>query len=99
MNADGSSPTRLTNTGGRVSDPSYQSVDENPAWSPDGRRIYFDSSRDGNLDVYVMNADGSGQTRLTESPALDAIPVPSPDGRSILFTSDRADRDRRQLYA
>jgi dipeptidyl aminopeptidase/acylaminoacyl peptidase len=98
MNADGSSQTRLTHTAGRVGNPDHESVDQNPAWSPDGRRIYFDSSRDGNLNVYVMNADGSGQTRLTDSPALDAIPIPSPDGRTVLFTSDRLDRDRRELF-
>jgi TolB protein len=36
-----------------------------PAWSPDGRRLAFGSDRDGDLEVYVMNADGSGQRRLT----------------------------------
>ena len=37
----------------------------NPAWSPDGRRIAFLTGRDGNFEVYVMNADGSGQRNLT----------------------------------
>ena len=37
-----------------------------PAWSPDGRRIAFDSQRDGNREIYVMDADGSGVTRLTD---------------------------------
>jgi TolB protein len=36
------------------------------------------SSRDGNLEVYVMNADGSGQTRLTDNPAADGSPAWSP---------------------
>jgi TolB protein len=35
------------------------------AWSPDGRKITFVSDRDGTYEVYVMNADGSGQRRLT----------------------------------
>jgi Tol biopolymer transport system component len=38
-------------------------------WSPDGRKIAFDSLRDGNAEIYVMNADGSDQRRLTRTPA------------------------------
>ena len=39
-----------------------------PAWSPDGSKIAFTSDSDGDYEVYVMNADGSAQTRLTNSP-------------------------------
>ena len=42
-------------------------------------RIAFDSDRDGNFDVYVMDADGSNQTRLTNNPAQDRVPAWSPD--------------------
>lgn len=38
-------------------------------------KIAFDSQRDGNPEIYVMNADGSGQTNLTNNPANDAIPA------------------------
>jgi len=71
MNADGSSAVNLTNN---------PANDEYPAWSPDVKRIAFDSSREGNLnsDIYVMNADGTNQTRLTDTTALDGIPVWSP---------------------
>jgi len=48
-----------------------------PNWSPDGR-IAFRSSRDGNPEIYVMNADGSGQRRVTHTPFLDLFPVWSP---------------------
>ena len=60
-----------------------------PAWSPDGRRIAFASTRDGNREIYVMNADGSGVTRLTDNDADDGYPSWSPDGRRIAFDSNR----------
>ena len=41
-------------------------------------RIAFESYRDGNTEIYVMNADGSNQTRLTNNPALDSGPAWSP---------------------
>ena len=41
-------------------------------------RIAFVSERDGNAEIYVMNADGSGQTRLTNNPANDSIPACGP---------------------
>ncbi|HXI33128.1 MAG TPA: PKD domain-containing protein [Gemmatimonadales bacterium] len=52
-------------------------------------RIAFVSSRDGNAEIYVMNADGSGVTRLTDDPASDFYPTWSPDGSRIAFTSTR----------
>jgi Tol biopolymer transport system component len=60
-----------------------------PAWSPDGRKIAFVSDRDGNSEIYVMNANGSGQRSLTRNPAYDADPAWSPDGRKIAFVSNR----------
>jgi len=62
MNADGSGKVRLTSAPGD---------DLFPVWSPDGRRIAFDSHRDGDREVYVMNADGSGQQRITSNPGFD----------------------------
>jgi Tol biopolymer transport system component len=62
--------------------------DFDPAWSPDGKRIAFTSTRDGNNEIYLMNADGSTQTRLTNNAAIDIDPKWSPDGR-ILFNSTR----------
>ena len=51
---------------------------QRPSWSPDGRKIAFTTKRDGNFEVYVMNADGSGQRNLTRNPAPDRSPVWSP---------------------
>lgn len=54
-----------------------------------GGRIAFVSNRDGNNEIYVMNADGSGVTRLTNNPSDDASPSWSPDARRIDFVSNR----------
>src|SRR6266511_1713409 len=67
---------------------------EYPAWSPDGTRIAFmGQTPEGteNYEIYVMNADGTGRRRLTDSPASDGFPSWSPDGTKIAFTSTRDD--------
>jgi hypothetical protein len=51
-----------------------QPGDGSPSWSPDGTRIAFGSSRDGNPEIYVMEADGSNQMRITRSPSFDGAP-------------------------
>jgi len=85
MNADGSNVRRLTD------DPASE---REPAWSPDGTRIVFTSTRDEagvppndvyNAELYVMNADGSNQTRVTNDPGVDTQPAWSPDGTRIAF--------------
>jgi Tol biopolymer transport system component len=57
--------------------------------SPDGSRIVFQSVRDGNQEIYVMNADGSEETRVTDNPAHDAFASWSPDGSKIIFETNR----------
>ena len=52
-------------------------------------KIAFTSNRDGNDEIYVMNADGTGVTRLTNDPASDRQPAWSPDGSRIAFASNR----------
>jgi Tol biopolymer transport system component len=65
--------------------------EEDPAWSPDGRRIVYRDSRRGfnlNDEIYVMKADGSHRRNLTRSPLTnDWGPAWSPDGRLIAFNS------------
>ena len=82
MNADGSNPTRITNS---------FTIDAWPSWSPDGSKIAFQSYRDGNENIYVMNADGTDPVRLTSHPKVDYYPAWSPDGSKIAFYSDRDD--------
>ena len=68
--------------------------DAGARWSPDGTRIAFKSTRGGNgkWDIYVMNADGSNITRLTDT-ANNHDPVWMPDGKSVLISSDRESRE------
>jgi Tol biopolymer transport system component len=86
MNADGSNQTNLTN------DPAWEG---RPAWSPDGTKIAFDSGRDGNSEIYVMNAaDGSDVSRLSEG----FMPAWSPDGTKIAFASYPDGTWREEIY-
>jgi TolB protein len=99
MNADGSNVVRLTRD---------QGSNQEPSWSKGGNQIVFTSTRDtdptssegDDLEVYVMNADGSGATRLTNNATREATPVFSPDGRHIAFVSsrDHPGTDKTELY-
>lgn len=89
MNADGSNKIRLTNN---------SVYDGEPAFSPDGSKIAFTSSRDNSFDkeIYVMNADGSNPRNLTNDTINNGVfwdvePAFSPDGSKIVFSSTRAD--------
>lgn len=73
--------------------------DEQPRWSPDGRRVAFKSNRGGSYNLYVMDADGRNVVRLTDHAGNDHDPTWLPDGQSMVFSSDR-DRGtgRNDLY-
>jgi hypothetical protein len=77
--------------------PKYPTDGWGPAWTPNGKQIFFSSSRDGKAQIYRMNADGSGQTRITHDGNNDLSPAVSPDGRQIAFISDRND-STTELY-
>lgn len=84
MNSDGSGQVNISNNA---------SNDKQPSWSPDGTKIAFASDRDqaGFSSIYVMNANGTSQTRLTISGSgfRDEQPVWSPDGTKLAFTTTR----------
>jgi Tol biopolymer transport system component len=64
-------------------------VEDDPDWSPDGSKLAFISDRTGDVEVFVMDADGSNVDQLTDSAGEDWHPDWSPDGSQILFTSKR----------
>jgi len=99
MRPDGSGLTDLTNN------PAH---DINPYWSLDGKRIAFQSDRDGFMNLYVMNADGLNLIQVTnnEQPTANAhhefgvsdhSPW-SPDGNKLLFTEWSPDNETYKLY-
>ena len=63
-----------------------------PAFSPDGKRLAFGSSKDGDFEIYTMDPEGGNVTRLTHSPGLDMRPAWSPDGKRLAFISNRDGR-------
>jgi len=80
MNSDGTGIIQLTNS------PSALNFD--PSWSGDGTKIAFTSNRDGgDFEIYVMNTDGTDQTRLTNRVGNEASPNFSYDGSKITFNS------------
>lgn len=81
VNADG--------TGARAGVVGVGPADRDAAWAPDGRRLAFTSTRDGNEEIYVVDVEAGVQTRLTSDPARDHDPAWSPDGTRVVFASER----------
>jgi TolB protein len=82
---------QLLKTGERQRVSARAGVNQAPAWSPDGKKLALTlSTRDGNLDIYVLDLATQGLTRITDDPGIDTEPQWSKDGQNIYFTSDRA---------
>jgi Tol biopolymer transport system component len=87
MNADGTNPRRVTDNG---------AANFGPFFHPDGKRVIFSSNvgskgRPGmpNFDLYLVNVDGTGLTRITTCPSFDGFPMFTGDGKRLVFCSNR----------
>jgi Tol biopolymer transport system component len=85
MNNDGKRQHRLTRVPSAASSPENLFYQVDPAWSPDGTKLAFASTRSGVPAIWVMNADGSGSKLLTSGPKGASHPSWSPDGKQIVF--------------
>jgi TolB protein len=82
---------QVLKTGERQRVSARAGVNQAPAWSPDGKKLALTlSTRDGNLDVYVLDLATQALTRITDDPSIDTEAQWSKDGQSLYFTSDRA---------
>ena len=69
------------------------------SWSPDGTKIVFRHGGQGSdLEIYVVNADGTGLTKLTDNNYVDSSPTWSPDGSSIAFATQRHGKENQEIY-
>ena len=99
MNADGGHQVRVSGSRTYATD--------NPTWSPDGTMIAYAAFADTSfytapltsIDMFVVNADGSGERRLASLPGYEFFPAWSPARARIAFASLRRDRSAYELYA
>lgn len=87
---NGGTAKRLTNT---------PNDETNPVFSPDGNLIAFSRSNGNDWDVFVTNADGSGQAiRVTMMPEDDMVTSWTPDGKEVIFETTRDEENLTRLY-
>lgn len=89
VNSDGSDLLNLTNVLDTML--ASQNLFSAAPWSPDGSKIVFHSDRDGDMELYILNADGTDLLKITDNQGIDDFwAVWSPDGKKIAFVSGKS---------
>ena len=96
INPDGSGLTQVTTD---------EFADFSPEWSPDGSRIAFTAARHknphnagGSGEIYLIDPNGSNETRVTDNGSFDRFTSWSPDGKRLLFLSSRDSRSGSYMW-
>ena len=84
MPSDGGEEIRLT---------TFKGLDDGPEYTPDGKHIYFNSTRGGTMQIWRMKPDGSDQEQVTRDEQNNWFPHISPDGKWIAFLTFARDID------
>ena len=100
MNSDGSNLKQITFT---VSSKYFDTGSPrdgncNPVWSPNGDKLAYVSYENGSPDIFIINSNGTGNKRLTDTPLRDEDPAWTKDGNYILFSSDRNPNVGFEIY-
>lgn len=99
MNSDGSNLKQITFTVSSKYFPgSPRDGDCNPVWSPNNNTIAYVSYENGSPDIFIINSNGTGKKRLTDTPLRDENPCWTTDGNYIIFSSNRNMNVSSEIY-
>jgi TolB protein len=84
----------MPSLGSRCSRWRSPAIDLDPAFSPDGRFLYYSSAREGTLDIWRLELDSGLDERITAEGGIQLRPQPHPDGIHLLYLSKAGGRDR-----
>lgn|GEM_PF-1372575 len=101
MNADGSSLKQIMAMPAATpafTSSYYRSVFVSPSWSPDGSKIAYAARVDNNADLFVINSDGSDNTRLAKTDKWESNPCWTKDGKNIIYLASDESDPNTQIY-